>query len=88
VIDAMARHEIQVLRAAGIPGHAVAKRTAVSVRSVERISKEPGVTGMIRTSGSGDHRSPRDGRSAGQPGWPRIAICPAWTSRPDSRGGS
>jgi hypothetical protein len=38
VIDAMTRHEIQVLRAAGIPEHVVAQRTAVSVRSVERSS--------------------------------------------------
>ena len=45
----MARHEIQVLRAAGIPEHVVAQRTAVSVRSVERISQEPPVTGPIRT---------------------------------------
>jgi transposase len=49
VIDAMTRHEIQVLRAAGIPERAVAQRTAVSVRSVERISNEPRVTGAIRT---------------------------------------
>jgi transposase len=49
VIDAMTRHEIQVLRAAGIPERTVAQRTAVSVRSVERISKEPPVTGAIRT---------------------------------------
>lgn len=45
----MTRHEIQVLRAAGIPERAVAQRTAVSVRSVERISKQPSVTGPIRT---------------------------------------
>lgn len=45
----MTRHEIQVLRAAGIPEHVVAQRTAVSVRSVERISQEPPVTGPIRT---------------------------------------
>jgi len=38
VIDAMTRHEVQVLRAAGIPERAVAQRTAVSVRSVERIA--------------------------------------------------
>jgi transposase len=49
VIDAMTRHEIQVLRAAGIPERTVAQRTAISVRSVERISKEPPVTGAIRT---------------------------------------
>jgi hypothetical protein len=49
VIDAMTRHEIQVLRAGGIPEHVVAQRTAVSVRSVERISQEPPVTGPIRT---------------------------------------
>jgi transposase len=49
VIDAMTRHEIQVLRAAGIPEQVVAQRTAVSVRSVERISQEPPVTGPIRT---------------------------------------
>lgn len=45
----MTRHEIQVLRAAGIPEQVVAERTAVSVRSVERISQEPPVTGPIRT---------------------------------------
>src|SRR2546422_4305270 len=45
----MTRHEIQVLRGAGIPERTVAQRTAVSVRSVERISKEPPVTGAIRT---------------------------------------
>lgn len=45
----MTRHEIQVLRAAGIPERVVAQRTAVSVRSVERISQEPPVTGPIRT---------------------------------------
>src|SRR5262245_56947174 len=45
----MTRHEIQVLRAAGIPERVVAERTAVSVRSVERISHEPPVTGPIRT---------------------------------------
>ena len=45
----MTRHEIQVLRAAGIPERAVAQRTAVSVRSVERISQEPPITGAIRT---------------------------------------
>jgi transposase len=49
VIDAMTRHEIQVLRGAGIPERTVAQRTAVSVRSVERISQEPPVTGPIRT---------------------------------------
>jgi transposase len=49
VIDAMTRHEIQVLRAAGIAEQVVAQRTAVSVRSVERISQEPPVTGPIRT---------------------------------------
>ena len=38
MIDAMTRHEVQVLRAAGIPERAVAQRTAVSVRSVERIA--------------------------------------------------
>ena len=45
----MTRHEIQVLRAAGIPEHVVAWRTAVSVRSVDRIRQEPPVTGPIRT---------------------------------------
>ena len=45
----MTRHEIQVLRAAGIAEQVVAQRTAVSVRSVERISQEPPVTGRIRT---------------------------------------
>ncbi len=45
----MTRHEIQVLRAAGIAEQVVAQRTAVSVRSVERISQEPPVTGPIRT---------------------------------------
>jgi transposase len=49
VIAAMTRHEIQVLRAAGIPEQTVARRTAVSVRSVERIITEPPVTGAIRT---------------------------------------
>jgi len=45
----MTRHKIQVLRAAGIAERVVAERTAVSVRSVERISQEPPVTGPIRT---------------------------------------
>src|SRR5205085_6177923 len=36
-------------RAAGIPERTVAQRTAVSVRSVERISKEPPIAGAIRT---------------------------------------
>jgi hypothetical protein len=49
VIDAMTRHEIQVLRAAGIPERTVAQRTAVSERSVERISAEPPIIGAIRT---------------------------------------
>jgi transposase len=49
VIDAMTRHEIQVLRAAGIAERVVAQRTAISVRSVERIRQEPPVTGPIRT---------------------------------------
>jgi transposase len=49
VIDAMTRHDIQVLRAAGIPERTVAQRAAVSMRSVERISKEPRVTSPIRT---------------------------------------
>jgi transposase len=40
----MTRHEIQVLRAAGIPERAVATRTGASVRSVRRIAKEPVVT--------------------------------------------
>jgi hypothetical protein len=44
VIDAMSRHEIQVLRAAGMPEVTVAKRTAVSVRSVRRIAREVPVT--------------------------------------------
>ena len=39
----MTRHEIQVLRIAGIPERVVAQQTGVSVRSVERISKEPPV---------------------------------------------
>lgn len=45
----MTRHEIQVLRAAGISERTVAERAAVSVRSVERVSKEPPITGAIRT---------------------------------------
>jgi transposase len=50
VIAAMTRHEIQVLRAAGVPERIVAERTAVSVRSVERIVHEPRVTGTMRTT--------------------------------------
>lgn len=50
VIDIMTRHEIQVLRAAGIPERAVAEQTAVSVRSMERISEEPPVRTRIRTT--------------------------------------
>lgn len=40
----MTRHEIQVLRAAGVPETGVATQTGVSVRSVARIAKEPPVT--------------------------------------------
>lgn len=64
----MTRHEIQVLRAAGIPERVVAQRTAVSIRSVERISQEPPITGAIRTV--------RVGRPALTAGWAdRVA---AW----------
>jgi transposase len=44
VIDAMSRHEIQVLRAAKMAQQAVAAATAVSVRSVRRIEREPPIT--------------------------------------------
>jgi transposase len=44
VIDAMSRHEIQVLRAAKIAQHAVAAATDVSVRSVRRIEHEAPIT--------------------------------------------
>jgi hypothetical protein len=37
VIDAMSRHEIQVLRAANMAQRAVAASTDVSIRSVPRI---------------------------------------------------
>lgn len=57
----MIRHEIQVLRAAGIPERTVARHTEVSVRSVRRISKEPPVTGSIRT--------PRVGRPSLTAAW-------------------
>jgi transposase len=66
VIDAMTRHEIQILRAAGIPEQAVAQQTGVSVRSVERIIKEPPVRDRIRTA--------RVGRPSLTTGWAdRIA---------------
>jgi transposase len=64
----MTRHEIQVLRAAGVPERIVAERTAVSVRSVERIVNEPRVTAAIRTT--------RVGRPSVTAGWAeRVA---AW----------
>jgi transposase len=40
VIDAMSRHEIQVLRAAKLTQRAVAVSTAVSLRSVRRVERE------------------------------------------------
>ena len=40
VIGAMTRHEIQVLREAGVPGARVARQAEVSERSVWRIAKE------------------------------------------------
>jgi transposase len=44
VIDAMSRHEIQVLRAANMAQRAVAAATDVSIRSVRRIEREPPIT--------------------------------------------
>jgi transposase len=44
VIDAMSRHEIQVLRAANMAQRAIATATNVSVRSVRRIEHEPPIT--------------------------------------------
>jgi transposase len=44
VIDAMSRHEIQVLRAANMAQRAVAAATNVSLRSVRRIEHEPPIT--------------------------------------------
>jgi transposase len=44
VIDAMSRHEIQVLRAAKMAQHAVAAAADVSVRSVRRIEHEAPIT--------------------------------------------
>jgi transposase len=61
VIDAMTRHEIQVLRDAGIPERRVAEQTGVSLRSVERISKQPPITSRIRTT--------RVGRPSQTAGW-------------------
>ena len=57
----MTRHEIQVLRSAGIPERRVAEQTAVSVRSVERISQQPPITSTIRTT--------RVGRPSQTAGW-------------------
>jgi len=44
VIGAMARHEIQILRAVGMAQAAVAAKTGVSVQSVRRIEREGPVT--------------------------------------------
>jgi transposase len=44
VIDAMSRHEIQVLRAANMAQRAVATATDVSIRSVRRIEHEAPIT--------------------------------------------
>lgn len=45
----MIRHEVRVLRGAGIAEAAVATRVGASVRSVRRIAKEAPVTGEART---------------------------------------
>jgi hypothetical protein len=57
----MTRHEIQVLRGAGISERRVAEQTGVSLRSVERISQQPPITSRIRTT--------RVGRPAQTAGW-------------------
>ena len=44
MIGAMARHEIQVLRAVGMAQAAVAAKTGVSAQSVRRIEREGPVT--------------------------------------------
>jgi transposase len=44
VIDAMSRHEIQVLRAAKMAQQAVSAATDISLRSVRRIEREPPIT--------------------------------------------
>jgi transposase len=44
VIDAMSRHEIQILRAVKMAQRAIAASTSVSLRSVRRIEREPPVT--------------------------------------------
>ncbi len=46
----MTRHEIQVLRGAGIPETVVATQTGASIRSVRRIATEPPVTSEPRPS--------------------------------------
>jgi transposase len=69
VIDAMNRHEIQVLRAAKVPQRVVAEASRVSLRSVRRIEHEPSVT-------SSDTAALIAARRVGRP-----SITAAWTER-------
>ena len=61
----MTRHEIQVLRQAGVPGDRVAKLTAVSERSVWRIAKE----GAAGDAGAGDGTKRTVGRPSTVTPW-------------------
>jgi len=68
VIAAMNRHEIQVLRAAGMAQAVVAAKTAVSVRSVRRLEGEAEVT-------TADTTALIQARGVGRPG-----IAAAWAT--------
>jgi len=57
----MTRHEIQILRGAGIAEPTVATQVGVSVRSVRRIAKEAPVTG--------EAQAPKVGRPSGAAPW-------------------
>ena len=63
--DAIKRHEIQVLRQAGLSLKEVARKAGVSVRSVKRVLKEPPVT-ELHASTSSDVRQ-RGRPSVAQP---------------------
>jgi len=50
VYDAMKRHEVQVLKKAGLTMDQIAKQTGLSRRSVAVIAKEPSVEKLLRKS--------------------------------------
>jgi len=63
MLPALTRHDIQVLRKAGVPQEKVAELTGSSVRSVRRIEAEPSITALEK---------PREQRASG-PGRPSKA---------------